>query len=348
MKRAVIAATALLLAIVTCVSAFAFPSISTSPDNNDWMVGETVNLLKSKNSGNDVNVADVACVIDEKTNEVYYRFSIVTSSDAQDCTDFAVEINLDGISETINLGYEDFNLVGETNISNPDYHVKYILYSGTSSNFFCKLKVRYNNGIGIKTGGNIQIRDKSGKSSNVLYFSFDVPNHTTETGKEDDTSKTAKETTTKRRRVTRETTTRKPISTSRVSTTKRETTTRKPTTTEKVTTAKSTTVKTTKVKTTRAKRTASETVKAADTSVVTSIVYVVPETVLSGTVYVTEETEGETEKSAFGIKDMQKSTLMKIIAGSAALVLFGAIGVAAVKSKKDDGPDDKGNKKDEE
>ena len=353
MKRAVIAATALVLVFACCITAFAFPTISTEPDNQEWKSSKAkeINLLDDNNkSGNDITVADVDCVFDNETNEVYYRFSIVTKSQAQDCSDFRVSIQLDGIPEIISLGAEDFGVKGETDKSNPDYHIEYILYSGNSSNFFCKLKVRYNNGIDRKAGGSIQIWDKNGASSNKLDFDFENPNYTITVTEADDTSKTKKETTTKRRVRDRETSSKKPISTSRVATTKRETTTKKPTTTEKVTTTKATTVKTTKTKTTKAKRTATKAAKAdeASVSVVTSIVYVVPETILSGTVYVTDDTEQGSEKSAFGIENMQKSTLMKIAAGAAALVLLGAIGVMAVKSKKDGDKDENTGKNNEE
>ncbi len=353
MKRAVIAATILLLVIATCITASA-ANIKVDGDiNNKEWEGSESKELDNYLAGNDTHDLRVKCYYPDKST-AYYAFSFYEDV-AGDCSQTGFKFVFDGIGEI----KVDSDSPSYEETDNENYRIVVCLRVNATDNIDdvkrtvtagCEVMIDYKNGTGASAGGKVWTVNHDGQFSDYNDFSFKNSHYTEETTEaEDNTSKTAKETTTKRRRVTRETTTGKPISTSRVVTTERATTAKKATTTQKVTTEKATAVKTTKAKTTKAGTTKAKHAigKAAEAdevsvSVVTSIVYVVPETIISGTVYVTDETEQGNEKSAFDIKNMQKSTVMKIAAGGAALLLFGAIGIAAVKNKKDNGKDDTG------
>jgi hypothetical protein len=354
MKKAVIALVALFLAL-NIVTAHANNIVidGDASGNAEWNSVSNTELIRGK--GDHITSADMKCFIDSEKDTVYYLF---TGKNA-----FGVIIRLNGLKnetasdgtslDKIVLKYPEIsdgasqktfnaetdNVLVEAALDIPGYDNS---PEKTDRAMFCEVKVKYKvGGVGEKESGSVQFYDKDGNTTAEKRFSFDRPGVSGETEKTTEAEKTTKK---KAGSTTKATTTKREISTSRVQTTTKAHTTKAAktsaaevsTTAEKVKTTKAPKTTAHKVKTTRSRKTAEK--SAAETSAPVTVIYAVTES--SAELQTQAET---TAPSAFDLKNLPRSTLMKIAAGAGALILFGAIGIAAVRSGNSDKKDEEDN-----
>jgi hypothetical protein len=351
MKKA-ITALALLLIILNTIAAFAK---SGSPDirvdgnakGSEWNGCED-NILFVSSPNTKVTQAHMKCAVDYENGIVYYLFAAVNAHGIKLNLFSAGELTLkediispDGeYSALYNSDTEDYSVDAAMNVAGDD--------GVRDKQFFCEVRVIYKRDLPYSVGGAAQFYDSEDKSTSYSDFSFLTYEAGTSPESQAGTGSSSKETTTKRHRATIPTTTKLTISTSRVQTTAKPRTTYnraaiaaseeapEKTTKEKTTKEKTAKEKTTKAKTTKAKSSkssGSKTTRAAAPAPETvTVIYTVTVTVPDN-----PQTGASVGSAAFDIKNLPASSLMKITAGAAALVLFGAIGVAAVRSKDSGG-----------
>lgn len=345
MKKAAAVLTAVLLIIFIMVPAFAAkPEIKIDgvvTNNREWVGTSNISLLDKEATGNEFTDIDMKYVTDYENNVVYYLF-VASKKDTKSIT--ADEIAQMGISFTPE-GCEEISLRGNNPSAKGSYSSTHSYEAAMTADsqtgtIYCEIKVNYKDGIPANIRGNVKAFDKYGEASNKININNDV---LTKTDKVDNTTKekTTKEKTTTKKTTEKETTTRRvhnPKNKTVITTTKRATTTKA--------------VKTTKATTTTAVKTTRETAKTNNTTTShpTEVILDIPEE--TDVYYPEEETNSEpatddvvviteetTSASAFGFLNIQKSSLYKIITALCALVLFGVLGVWAVKSRQDDDED---------
>lgn len=321
-------------------------------DNKEWALGEYPQdeyLLTEKDPKNDSNYIDARCIFGK--NDIAY-FLINTMFDEYSKYTEEGKNNL-----RIIISFADGNELElyptdkKSTKSYPEYTVTtypVFLSNGIS---YVEMEVIYNDGYGENTSITVQTVDGYGIYSRKANFSFKTPNNPdywanrTTTVTEITTKKTA----TTKAKTTKDfyATKKSADKTHRVDNVKKRTTTKKSTTVKaRKTTTTAKAPKTTKIKTTKTK--AVKTTRKTYTKVIKEKeIYIVEATTSADTttlqaVTETVNTVTQTEKSAFSLGDISRSTLYKIITGICALLLFGVIGVWAVKSK-DDNDDDNGN-----
>ncbi|MCQ2480631.1 MAG: hypothetical protein MJ121_00785 [Clostridia bacterium] len=343
MKKAAAVLTAFLLIIFIMVPAFAAkPEIKIdgiATNNKEWAGAQDISLLSKEATGNEFTDINMQYIVDYGNNVVYYLF-VASEKDSKSVT--ADEIAQMGIS-FIPEGCEEITLRGNNPTAEGSYGSTHSYKAAMTADsqtgtIYCEIKVNYKDGVPADIRGSVKFFDKYGEASNKININNDVLTKTDTTNKE----KTTKEkTTTKKSTTAKETTTR------RVHNPKNKTVI---TTTKRVTTTKA--IKTTKATTTTAVKTTRETAKTNNTTTShpTEVILDIPEE--TDVYYPEEETNSEpatddvvaiteetTSASAFGFNSIQKSSLYKIITALCALVLFGVLGVWAVKSRQDDDED---------
>ena len=345
MKKAAAVLTAFLLIIFIMVPAFAAkPEIKIDgvvTNNREWADASNISLLDKEATGDDFTDIDMKYITDSENNVVYYLF-VASKKDSKSIS--ADEIAQMGISFTPE-GCEEISLRGDNpsakgNYGNTHSYEAAMTADSQTGTIYCEIKVNYKDGIPADIRGSVKVFDKYGEASNKININNDV---LTKTDKVDNTTKekTTKEKTTKEKTTTKKTT-EKETTTRRVHNPKNKTVI---TTTKRVTTTKA--IKTTKATTTTAVKTTRETTKNNNSSAShpTEVVLDIPmetedyyteKSTATDVVAITEET---TSASAFGFLNIQKSSLYKIITALCALVLFGVLGVWAVKSRQDDDED---------
>ena len=352
MKKA-ITALVLLLVLMNTVAVFAK---SGSPDikvdgyakGAEWNgYGDNILFVSSPNTR--VRQAHMKYAVDYENGIVYYLFAAVNA--------YGIKLSLFSAGE-LALKDETISPDGEYTAAyhsdSGDYAVDAAMSVDGQKDmqFFCEVRVIYKHGLPYSVAGAAQFYDIDNESTSDNEFSFITSGAVTEADSASASKDSSKETTTKRHKATALTTTKLTISTSRVQTTARPRTTfdigkiinsteetQEKTAKEKTTKEKTTKTKTTKAKTT--KRSSSKTTRAAAAPETVTVIYTVTATVQDASQTVTSASG-----SAFDIRNLPESSVMKIIAGAAALVLFGAIGTAAVRSGKDGG--ESGERKDKE
>ena len=345
MKKAAAVLTAFLLIIFIMVPAFAAkPEIKIDgvvTNNREWTGAPNISLLDKEATGDDFTDIDMKYITDSENNVVYYLF-VASKKDSKSITaDEAAQMGISFIPE----GCEEITLRGDNPSAKGSYSSTHSYEAAMTADsqtgtIYCEIKVNYKDGIPADIRGNVKAFDKYGEASNKININNDV---LTKTDKVDNTTKekTTKEKTTKKATTAKETTTRRvhnPNYKTVITTTKRATTTKAVKATE-TTTAKA--VKTTRETTKNNNSSASHPTEVVlDIPMETDVYYPEEETnsepATDDVVAITEET---TSASAFGFLNIQKSSLYKIITALCALVLFGVLGVWAVKSRQDDDED---------
>ena len=360
MKKITALILVLLMFILIPITAFGNRiNIDGIPKNGEWDLGDNPKneyLIDQYDTNNKSSLISVRCLL-KMDNTAYYQINTKIKDYAklsdEEKANIKVYVTPEGHDEIIfsvsNIKYDDTNESKEISV----YAEARFDASGY---IFIEMEVTYNEGLGNNVDISVQTTDGDGKSSYVKDFSFKTPNnpdywaYRTTTAEEDTTKKAA---TTKSKTVKDKYSTKKRTEkTHRIDNVSKRTTTKKATTVKaKKTTTTAKAVKTTKAKTTKVK--AAKTTRKTYTKVVKEKeIYIVEATTSADTttlqsIIETVNTETQTEKSAFSLDDISRSTLYKIITGICALLLFGVIGVWAVKSKDDNDDDQDENNKEE-
>ncbi len=322
-------------------------------DNREWELGEYPQdeyLILENDTNNKSKYISVKCFLNNNGRTVYYLINTdISDYNPLDAVIYAVPEGCNKINFALTESKTESN-VGTTEIDLKENTVKYkdkttdyTIYAvakfGEYGLVTVEMQVDYNNGYGNNANISVQTTDSDNQSSYVENFSFKTPNNpdywanrttpvTEITTKKTTTTKTTKDTYSTKKRTEK---------THRVDNVKKRTTTKKITTSKvKKTTTTAKVPKATKSKTTKAVK---STRKAYTKVIKEKEIYIVEATASSATTLqtVTEavNTETQTEKSAFSFGNISRSTIYKIITGICALLLFGVIGVWAVKSKDD-------------
>ena len=349
MKKAVIALVALFLAIFTVSSYAVKIDGNYNNDGPDYWADEEKakeQILIQASSKDVIDFATVKCIVNKEANTVYYVFVAENS--------IGLVLNLHGFSKELKYitepGNNDVPALTDTEDCS-DYYYNLAVKSTNPKNptLICEIEIRYKT-IDVLSAldGKVQfISNKKNQDDMNIYtvrysFGFDSSLYTTTvTEKTTEAEKTTKK---KAGSTTKANTTKREISTSRVQTTAKTHTTKAAktsaaevsTTAEKVKTTKAPKTTAHKVKTTKSRKTTAQ--AEAETSAPVTVIYAVTES--SDEMQTQAET---TAPSAFDLKNLPRSTLMKIAAGAGALILFGAIGIAAVRSGNSDKKDEEDN-----
>lgn len=360
MRKAIIAVLSVILvfAVAIPIISAAKPDIKINGDLSDreeWEEATTEN-----DSVNSQNVKYVAThtkyIVDEQSSSIYYAI-IATSNDKRpENTEDQRRIAI-----TMPNGHQyEFSGSGR-DTSDDNYDITYSCKTNDKPcEFYFEMSVVFE-----KDGWN-------NDDVTIKYQVYDYENHTfpekkitvpfrSQNGPEDyGTTDSSGSKTTKASKTTTEkstkTTTQKLTGGSRVPTTRRGVTTSAATTTKKPTEPQTTAAKTTaaKVRTTKAKTARTRTTKAQSSRETasyaagtgeTTVVYMLDAEALSALINTTAS-ETQADRSAFGIKTIPRSTLLKGVTAAAALILFGIIGAWAVKSRADDDEPAKDDKED--
>lgn len=367
MRKAIIAVLSVIL-----VFAAAIPCIHASATEIDGYIknDERVNPQGAFSGGTASNYSNIYVFHSEYDNYVYCGID----ADGKNIDDVEEEkrgatVRIEGKvfddasveSETIKCDYVESRL--KQTVSTGDYVAEYAFYESRSKkeyDFHFEILIDFKNPdwnqdnviITIKlfdeehdpTDGNeIIIKGKSSTSPED-YGTTDSSGSKTTKASKTTTEKSTKTTTQKLTGGSRVPTTRRGVTTSAATTTKKPT--EPQTTAAKTTSAK---VRTTKAKTTRTRTTKAqssrETASYAAGTGETTVVYMLDAEALSELINTTTA-ETQADRSAFGIKTIPRSTLLKGVTAAAALILFGIIGAWAVKSRSDDDEPPKDEKED--
>lgn len=361
MRKAIIAVLSVILVFAAAIPVFSVkaPDIDGDmSDNTEWLGSEYISVKDNTDSkfGN----LHAFCLEDKGNNTVYYAVktslkSVTSTSTGEEDS----ERDLRGA--VIEMPNKTKYVFPDDEVEDTEYDISYAVgKSKNNSEVYFEMKVVYKdpdwnrNDVTVK----IQLSDDEGNISKKVEITVKGKNSTSPEdygttdssgGKTTKASKTTTEKSTK-------TTTQKLTGGSRVPTTRRGVTTSAATTTKKPTEPQTTAAKTTsaKVRTTKAKTTRTRTTKAqssretasyaADTGE-TTVVYMLDAEALSALINTTTA-ETQADRSAFGIKTIPRSTLLKGVTAAAALILFGIIGAWAVKSRSDDDEPPKDEKED--
>ena len=315
-------------------------NIKIDGDVSDWQLlgkNETLITEKKKNDGNDLETASVKCVTDDSSNCVYYLFQSSwspKSDEESDLGNIGLELNLDS-AEPFKVKISDIPegksvlTYEQTDKETYSLWLAMKLYGDAGNQMYCEVKVNYKDGIGSEKGGKVQFFDLDGVGSNTFSFSFANSAYTVSAASS--TTSAAKAKTTSGSKSASSAT--RAISTGRAATTERKTVTRRQNSASEtsVTTAKTTakSASTTKKRSSSAK---TKTTAAPSSYVDGGNVYYV----YGGETAAASSETQTSDSSAFEISSLPKSALMKIIAGAAAFLLFGAIGIAAVTGRNEE------------
>ena len=365
MRKAIIAVLSVILVFAAAIPAFSVkaPDIDGDmSDNNEWgkavITIDKTNKTESDESDSKYKCLWVYQIVEESEKSIYYGIK------AQSTKKISGSKDLIGVYVTINQAINNqFLPYGGSEASNNNCHIDYSIGINEWDNgyeIYFEMKAEFK-----KAGWNknsvtayFQIDDDLGKTSDEIeithFFDTDTsPEDYGTTGSSGSKTTKASKTTTEK---STKTTTQKLTGGSRVPTTRRGVTTSAATTTKKPTEPQTTAAKTTsaKVRTTKAKTTRTRTTKAQSSRETasyaagtgeTTVVYMLDAEALSALINTTSA-QTQADRSAFGIKTIPRSTLLKGVTAAAALILFGIIGAWAVKSRSDDDEPPKDEKED--
>jgi len=362
MRKAIIAVLSVILAFAAAIPVFSAKkpdfNINGYIENNEWIDAEKEEISLDYDELNDLKYKKIISryYVDETDSVIYYSIAVTSgSANAQESgTDYR------RITITMPNGSQ-YTLDDSGEKNDADYE---IVYSCRKNNkpceFYFEMAV-----IFLNTGWNEKdvsvkylLYDDNGTPvpEKVITVPFGHQNNPEEYGTTDSSgSKTTKASKTTTEKSTKPTT-QKLTGGSRVPTTRRGVTTSAATTTKKPTEPQTTAAKTTsaKVRTTKAKTTRTRTTKAQSSRETasyaagtgeTTVVYMLDAEALSALINTTTA-QTQADRSAFGIKTIPRSTLLKGVTAAAALILFGIIGAWAVKSRSDDDESPKDEKED--
>ncbi|MBQ6467291.1 MAG: hypothetical protein IJJ61_05040 [Clostridia bacterium] len=365
MKRILTGAAALIIMLCSLMPAFgAAPKIKIDGDWGDWLNtshGEDKDENRPKTS-NHYNSCTYWYIVSESENTVYYYFTFSTGKSVRNVDEARNNMGIEFTPtncKTVRITGEETSgnnpVYFETDNSNSYYRISAALkIQDSDGSLFVEAKVVYVKGLPSPITCTVSAFDEEGTPSNdvTVYVSL---NDNTDEGSNNSDKKTTAEKTTK------EAATRKNSAKTTAKSGEDEGghradyaadgATRKHTTDaykelDKLiagagkTAAESSKSGESKAKsTTKKSKTKSSGKKAADKSetaeageeIITSIVYITQNTETASATQA-EETAGN--GSAFGSKGIRSSTALKAAAGACALVLFGVIGVWAVKSRE--------------
>lgn len=350
MKKAATAAVAVLLMMTVMITAFAI-DIDGERKATEGYTNYVV-LANGKATGNNYSQIGVSYDVDKDN---YVCIAIIGTNGGNKNI---AEEKMQNIGVVLSLdGYHDITLMGDeldengTAILEPDsgnsiWSVEKAVMKVNKMGTVCfEIKLNYKANSEILTNS-IQLYDEEGVASAQKTFVIDSVN-SDESGEGSSSGKTTtkKTTTTKKSSGSVTTTIKKSdkdkthrvdnVATINESKWIEKTSAKAPLilTTEAVTEAS----ETTKEKTTKKK---SKSKSSADNTTEEEVYYIYGDGVQTTIVYVLQPTEtaGESEASAsaFQVSDISRSSLLKVITGACALILFGVIGVWAVKSKDDE------------
>lgn len=362
MKRILISVISVLLITAFTLSSFAVATdvvIDGYTGNVEWVGAESETLFNSReDTSSKIANASLKTKFNKNNYDLYIGFSFeVTKDNKEDkinCEMIGIILEIEGC-EKFTLDFknakvnkadgETYNEVCVTDtVSNTEYKITgAMVFYENGNQVNCEVEYETKRELPESVKFNVCFTDDDGNKSFYKDHTAVNSNLTTTTVTTQKAEKTTKEKTTKEK-TTKETTTQ--AKTHRVdnkTTTKKATTTKaKAEKTTKATTVKTTAVTTAKEKTTKEKTTKEKTTKATTKA---ATVYYEKEVVVSE-VYVTESTTAESD-SVFGAKNVSKSTIYKIITGVCAAVLFGVIGIWAVRSKGADKKEEQGDETEE-
>ena len=360
MRKAIIAVLSVILVFAAAIPVFSAkkPDIKIDGDLSDrqeWAEAttedDTVNPQKAK-----YVATHTKYIVDEQNNTIYYAIIATSNVNLPENTEDQRYI---AITMPDDREYEFSGSGRDTSDDNYD-----ITYSCKTNDkpceFYFEMSVVFEkdgwNNDDVTVKYQVYDYEKHTFTEKKITVPFGHQNNPEDYGTTDSSgSKTTKASKTTTEKSTKATT-QKLTGGSRVPTTRRGVTTSAATTTKKPTEPQTTAAKTTsaKVRTTKAKTTRTRTTKAQSSRETasyaagtgeTTVVYMLDAEALSALINTTTA-ETQADRSAFGIKTIPRSTLLKGVTAAAALILFGIIGAWAVKSRSDDDVPPKDEKED--
>ena len=373
MKKAYCIFLAFILIFSLSFTSFAANSVKIDGkmSNTEWSGSDSLTIYTERsNTSNEVSHATVKTKFDKDNFVLYFGFSFqVDNAPREGSENIGIILEIDG-SESFKIDFSNATPTTKVNASNNSNVKTYenvvakssaktsagslegaLMWEEESCIANCEIKYASKKALPENVSFSVSFVDADGEESSHKMLSAANPNLTTTQviGTTTKAEKTTKEKTTKEKTTksttSKETTTvakthrvdAKKNSTTKATTTKATTVkTTAAKVTEKVTSAEAKTEKTTKEKTTKEKTTKAKTTKTAKTTTKksTTIYYYEKEVIISEVS--AEAGEADSNGSAFNVKSVKRSTLYKILTGIGAAVLFGVIGIWAVKSKGSD------------
>ncbi len=362
MKRICSLTISILLIFSFSVSAFAYKSVKIDGEigNAEWINSNSITLFTEKtNPSNKINQVSVRSKFEEDNYFLYLGFGFTVSNSPQNGSkNTGIILQLDGCDEEFLLTFENaeqkdttaenyVNVTVKNTVSSSGFTVtgamKY--YIGQSVN--CEIEIESKKGLPENVCFDVSFIDAEGEKSSFVPVKVENTNVTTtrvisptSAAKEKTTKeKTTKEKTTKATTLKESTTQPK---THRVDKNKNKTTSKATTqkaaavktTAEKSTASKASTAKAEKIKTTKAKASKTTEKKTSKRSTAKETAYYYEKEIIVSEV--SNSVAETTSQSVFGFSNVPKSTVYKIITGVCAGVLFGIIGIWAVRSKSEE------------
>lgn len=363
MKRICSLTISILLIFSFSVSALAYKSVKIDGEigNSEWINSNALTLFTERtNPSNKINQVSVRSKFEEDNYFLYLGFGFTVSNSPQNGSkNTGIILNLEGCDEEFRLTFENAelkdgeienyeNVTAKNSVSSSGFTVTGAMKYYKGQSVSCEIEIESKKGLPENVCFEVSFIDAEGEKSSFVPVKVENTNITTTrvispttAAKEKTTKeKTTKEKTTKATTLKETTTQPKThrVDRNKTSTTVKATTqktTAVKTTAEKTTASKVTTTKAEKVKTSKAK--ASEAAKKKSTKrsaeKTGTAYYYEKEIIVSEVSNSAAET---TAQSVFGFSNVPKSTVYKIITGVCAGVLFGIIGIWAVRSKSEE------------
>ncbi len=352
MKKIITALVSVVLILSVSVPGFAV-KIDGNVSNAEWYDVKAV-PIHDKKSGNNVTDSYVKYEFGKNGYDLYCLFCATYSVSAgeENSTSLAgMTISFDGCEPIVLTADSESQPISLTD--NTSYRVTayaFILENSEKSHqLIVEMLLNYKAGFSADSFRmNAAFIDETGEASNTADIKLTNPYHTTttqkttteKTTKEKTTRETATKTTTTKATTVKESTSAATKNAKTVSTTRHKVTVRERTTRVKSTLPAAVTV-TEKIKKAAARVKESARSYNEKTEKETKpVISAVSASVITETVTESIESEITADASAFGETNISRSTKYKTIVGAAAALLFGIIGVWAVRSRSDDNDED--------